>query len=134
MATVSTQNYRGEWVPAIPGPFLGLRKTCRCGRKFWTMEGYQGHYAYAHALGMVPPPGGLPKASSRAEAAGSDQTEEAMSEEFENSLPDHLRDDAPYVVCSACGRKSWTPGAEGERCDMPQPNGERCQGVFEAAA
>jgi hypothetical protein len=45
MATVSTQNYRGEWVPAIPGPFLGIRKTCRCGRKFWTMEGYEGHYA-----------------------------------------------------------------------------------------
>jgi hypothetical protein len=55
---VATQNYHGEWVPAIPGPFFGVRKVCRCGRKFWTMEGYEGHYAYAHVLGMVPPPGG----------------------------------------------------------------------------
>lgn len=49
--SVSTQNRRGEWVPAIPGPFLGIRKTCSCGAQFWTMKGYQGHYAYEHVLG-----------------------------------------------------------------------------------
>jgi hypothetical protein len=49
----STENTYGGWVPAVPGPFLGLRKKCRCGRKFWTLEGYQGHYAWAHILGMV---------------------------------------------------------------------------------
>jgi hypothetical protein len=50
---VSTQNKRGEWVPAVPGPYLGVRKKCwACGEKFWTLDGYQGHYAYAHILGM----------------------------------------------------------------------------------
>jgi hypothetical protein len=47
-----TQNLRGEWVPAIPLPYLGLRKRCECDRVFWTMAGYQGHYAYAHILAM----------------------------------------------------------------------------------
>jgi hypothetical protein len=45
-----TQNKRGEWWPSIPLPFYGLRKRCYCGRKFWTMEGYRGHYAVAHIL------------------------------------------------------------------------------------
>lgn len=49
---VSTQNHRGEWVPAVPLPFLYLRKQCRCGAKFWTMRGYQGHYALKHILGL----------------------------------------------------------------------------------
>jgi hypothetical protein len=47
---VTTQNDRGEWVPAIPVPFYGLRKHCSCGRKFWTERGYRGHYALAHIL------------------------------------------------------------------------------------
>ena len=46
-----TTNTRGEWVPAIPQPLLGLRKRCSCGRRFWTLDGYRGHYAYAHILG-----------------------------------------------------------------------------------
>jgi hypothetical protein len=46
---VQTQNQRGEWVPAIPLPLLGIRKRCGCGRRFWTMDGYRAHYAYAHA-------------------------------------------------------------------------------------
>lgn len=50
--SMQTQNARGEWVPAIPLPFFGLRKRCQCGSRFWTMRGYLGHYAYAHALGM----------------------------------------------------------------------------------
>jgi hypothetical protein len=48
----SSQNRRGEWVPAIPLPFYGLRKTCACGRKFWTSEGYEGHYAVTHILAL----------------------------------------------------------------------------------
>lgn len=54
-------NDRGEWVPAIPLPLYGLRKHCRCGRKFWTTDGYRGHYALAHILhlGGVKIMGGL---------------------------------------------------------------------------
>lgn len=48
------QNKLGEWVPAIPLPFFGFRRKCRCGAKFWTLEGYRGHYALAHILD---PPG-----------------------------------------------------------------------------
>ena len=44
------QNARGEWVPDIPLPFFGLRKRCSCGRRFWTMGGYRGHYAVHHIL------------------------------------------------------------------------------------
>lgn len=40
------------WVPAVPLPRFGIRKTCDCGRAFWTMDGYRGHYAYVHILGM----------------------------------------------------------------------------------
>jgi hypothetical protein len=48
------RNLRGEWVPAIPLPlYVLLRKRCRCGRKFWTMEGYQGHYALCHVLALA---------------------------------------------------------------------------------
>lgn len=55
--TVSqVQNKRGEWVPDIPVPFYGLRKRCTCGRKFWTMGGYRGHYALRHILSL--PSGG----------------------------------------------------------------------------
>lgn len=51
MTQVSTQNDRGEWVPAIPVPFYGLlRRRCECGRKFWTLGGYRGHYAVSHIL------------------------------------------------------------------------------------
>lgn len=61
--TTMTTNNRGQWVPAIPLPFyLGLptlRHQCQgdrretCGKKFWTMAGYRGHYALRHILGMV---------------------------------------------------------------------------------
>lgn len=49
-----TQNSRGEWVPAIPLPVYGLRKQCSCGRKFWTADGYRGHYALRHILDPEP--------------------------------------------------------------------------------
>lgn len=44
------QNGRGQWIPAIPLPFYGLKKGCWCGRKFWTEEGYRAHYALKHIL------------------------------------------------------------------------------------
>ena len=46
----TVRNERGQWVPSIPLPFYGLRKRCECGRKFWTTDGYRGHYALAHVL------------------------------------------------------------------------------------
>jgi hypothetical protein len=52
LMTTSTQNKNGEWVPAIPEPYYGVRKTCDCGSKFWTYKGYQGHYALKHILGL----------------------------------------------------------------------------------
>lgn len=48
--SVTMRNNRGEWVPAIPLPFFGIRKGCSCGRKFWTMRGYKLHYALDHIL------------------------------------------------------------------------------------
>lgn len=51
------QNGEGDWVPAIPLPFIGLRKKCTCGAKFWTTEGYRAHYALRHIvdpLGTAP--------------------------------------------------------------------------------
>ena len=44
----ATQNKKGEWVPAIPEPYYGIRKMCGCGKSFWTLEGYQAHYALKH--------------------------------------------------------------------------------------
>lgn len=52
---VSTQNKRGEWVTAIPEPYwLRLLDHCQCycGRKFWSMESYQAHYALKHILAL----------------------------------------------------------------------------------
>jgi hypothetical protein len=41
----------GRWYPAIPLPLeVFFRKHCDCGRKFWTMEGYKGHYALQHII------------------------------------------------------------------------------------
>jgi hypothetical protein len=50
MSETTTQNKRGEWVPAIPLPFYGLRKKCRCGAKFWTEQRYREHYALHHII------------------------------------------------------------------------------------
>jgi hypothetical protein len=47
---VSTKNEEGQWVPAIPLPLYGARKHCHCGRRFWTIAGYRGHYALRHIL------------------------------------------------------------------------------------
>lgn len=49
---VMMENERGEWVPAIPLPFhsalVGFR--CGCGRRFWTRQQYNEHYAYEHIV------------------------------------------------------------------------------------
>jgi hypothetical protein len=47
---MQAKNAAGQWVPSIPLPFYGLRKRCECGRRFWTLAGYRGHYALAHVL------------------------------------------------------------------------------------
>lgn len=48
---VAAKNKRGQWVPPVPEPYYRLiKRECACGRKFWTDEGYQGHYAYKHIL------------------------------------------------------------------------------------
>ena len=49
-AATTFRNARGEWVPAIPEPFYGLRKHCQCGREFWRLTGYRAHYALVHIL------------------------------------------------------------------------------------
>lgn len=50
--SVTTKNRRGEYVPAILLPYYGLKKKCECGESFWTENGYDGHYALKHILGM----------------------------------------------------------------------------------
>ncbi len=56
-------------------------------------------------------------------------------------LPEHLRDDAPYVQCSRCKRKSFAATAgsvggfpAGAVCGFPQPDGENCPGTMLDAA
>lgn len=54
---VAVQNRRGEWVLTIEEPywlhpFFLDRCQCRCGRKFWSKEGYQAHYALKHILAL----------------------------------------------------------------------------------
>lgn len=53
MTVNQVQNDHGQWVPDIPLPFYGLRKRCTCGRKFWTTDGYRGHYALCHILSLT---------------------------------------------------------------------------------
>lgn len=48
-------NSHGQWVPAIPLPlYLTVRKQCRCGARYWTTAGYEGHYALAHIVNGDP--------------------------------------------------------------------------------
>lgn len=44
-------------------------------------------------------------------------------------MPEHLKDDAPFLVCSKCQRKSWSDRIN-SYCRMPQMNGTVCDGVF----
>lgn len=49
---VQMQNRRGEWVAAIPLPIfrLWLKECPECRERFYTTEGYRGHYALRHVL------------------------------------------------------------------------------------
>lgn len=54
-AAVTTENERGECVPAIPLPLFGLKKQCGCGKSFWKQRNYEAHYAHEHiVLGTQP--------------------------------------------------------------------------------
>ena len=55
---------------------------------------------------------------------------ELSREEVIRSGYGHLYDDAPYLVCSVCGRKTWDLESESDVCQMPDPQGIRCQGTF----
>lgn len=46
-------------------------------------------------------------------------------------LPSHLRDDAKYLTCRACGRKEFCLECDGERCGMLTPDGHQCGGVLQ---
>ncbi len=46
-------------------------------------------------------------------------------------LPSHLQvEGSPPFRCHRCGRGSWSASDEGKSCEMPQPSGEECDGVF----
>lgn len=49
------KNRRGEWVPAIPLPIyrLWMKQCPNCGERFYTTDGYRGHYAIKHILDPV---------------------------------------------------------------------------------
>jgi hypothetical protein len=54
MPSVFSENKSGNWVPAIPLPLYGMFKVrCECSVKFWTIKGYQGHYALTHILPRI---------------------------------------------------------------------------------
>ena len=63
IVSMTMQNRRGEWVPAIPEPlwigFLLRHAQCSCGCKFDDDVTYRGHYALEHiVLGNQPLVGG----------------------------------------------------------------------------
>lgn len=41
----------------------------------------------------------------------------------------YLAENAPFLTCSGCGRKSWTGDVNAE-CGMTQPSGGKCKGRF----
>lgn len=45
-------------------------------------------------------------------------------------LPAHLRDDASFLQCSKCRRKSWGGDAVNSICGMIAPSGEKCEGIL----
>lgn len=50
----------------------------------------------------------------------------------EKNLPAHLREDAPFLRCDQCRRKTWALRALNTRCGMTQPDGQKCEGTFKA--
>ena len=49
----------------------------------------------------------------------------------QSELPPYLRDDASFLQCSKCGRKSWGGSEVNAICKMPQPDGSVCDGLLE---
>lgn len=47
------QNYDGTWSEAVPLPFLGMKKGCQCGQKFWRLSTYREHYKQQHTDGLA---------------------------------------------------------------------------------
>lgn len=47
------QNFDGTWSEGIELPMYGLRKGCKCGRKFWREANYKRHYQKAHTNGIA---------------------------------------------------------------------------------
>ena len=45
------------------------------------------------------------------------------------TLPNHLHPDAQYLICSDCERKSYNAQINSS-CNMIQPDGSICKGVF----
>jgi len=45
-------------------------------------------------------------------------------------LPAHLRDDASFLQCSKCGRKSWGGDPVNSTCGITAPSGEKCDGIL----
>ena len=50
--------------------------------------------------------------------------------EDQSDMPVHLRDDASFLQCSECRRKSWS-GEINSTCGMTQPSGNKCKGLLE---
>lgn len=48
-----------------------------------------------------------------------------------SALPEWLRDDASFLVCSKCGRKSYAATVINATCEMPQPSGRACDGIMQ---
>lgn len=64
------------WVSAIPMPLYGPRNKCLvCGAKFWTLDGYRGHYALKHGASHS-----LVEALERIAGARADETGPSRAE------------------------------------------------------
>ena len=45
-------------------------------------------------------------------------------------LPEHLKDDASYLQCEKCKRKTYGGETINSKCNMLQPDNTRCDGVL----
>lgn len=48
-----------------------------------------------------------------------------------SALPAWLHEDASFLVCSKCGRKSYAATVINFSCEMPQPSGKACDGIMQ---
>ena len=46
-------------------------------------------------------------------------------------LPEYLKEDASYLLCSKCGRKSYGGDEVNSPCLMLQPDGSICEGILQ---